>query len=160
MKNRRELDIQREICQSVRKDGGWARKLTNRFTIGIPDLLVALYPFVPCLLEVKDLGEVGEMFHRKLNVTEKQRHELIAFDEAISEAHGRDTHQSTGKRYASAVLVGWSWGRDRWLAMLPPDETYASNYTKINAVIRKPGGYYPIGPLFELFDRMHRVKLI
>lgn len=67
-----EIKIQREMKQSVKAIGGHAEKLTNRFTIGIPDLGVWLCPFAPCVLEVKDLGVVVDNFDRKLDVSPKQ----------------------------------------------------------------------------------------
>lgn len=67
-----EIKIQREMKQSVKNQGGHAEKLTNRFTIGIPDLGVWLSPFAPCVLEVKDLSVVVDNFDRKLDVSPKQ----------------------------------------------------------------------------------------
>lgn len=161
-RNKRELDIQREICQSVRREGGWAKKLTNRFTIGIPDLLIARFPSIPFIAEVKDLGQVRDTFSRKLDVTEKQSHELRTFDQAISDPHADATNHAAAKRYAAVVLVGWAWGRDRWLAMLPPDADHITMGPDRNhpMVHRQAGGYYPIGSLIQLFGKIHEVRLL
>lgn len=78
----KETDIQAQIRQSVKFDGGYCHKLTNQFTVGIPDLLIALPPFAPCVIEVKsfkDCGHVG--FNRQIDVTPKQRHELRTITE-------------------------------------------------------------------------------
>lgn len=165
MANRIELDVQREIVKSVKLEGGWSKKLTNRFTIGIPDLLIALYPSIPFLAEVKDLGVVHtNQFNRKLDVSEKQRYELLEFDRAVSEAHGRDIMWTGAKRYASVLLVGWSHQGTRWLAMLPPDaERIAVGVDAFDPVMvyRSPGKHnYPIRPLIELFVAIHKVNLL
>lgn len=78
----KETDHQTQIKLSVKRQGGYSFKLSNRFTIGIPDLLIALPPFVPCLAEVKDLGECVREFSRKLDVSPKQGHELKAINDA------------------------------------------------------------------------------
>jgi hypothetical protein len=67
-----ELLIQREIKQSVINAGGYSTKLSNKFTIGIPDLGIWLAPFVPTIAEVKDLGICVPKFDRQLDVTPKQ----------------------------------------------------------------------------------------
>lgn len=67
-----EIKHQTDIVKSVKRDGGYAFKMSNRFLIGVPDLFVALPPFAPCVIEVKDLGEVVDEFDRQLDVTEKQ----------------------------------------------------------------------------------------
>lgn len=72
----KETDHQTQIKLSVKRQGGYAIKLSNRFTIGIPDLLIMLSPFVPLIAEVKDLGECVADFDRKLDVTPKQNDEL------------------------------------------------------------------------------------
>lgn len=67
-----EIKHQTDIKNSVKRDGGHAFKMSNRFLIGVPDLHVALPPFAPCVVEVKDLGVVADKFNRDLGVTEKQ----------------------------------------------------------------------------------------
>jgi hypothetical protein len=67
-----ELVIQREIKQSVINAGGYSTKLSNKFTIGIPDLGIWLAPFVPTIAEVKDLGICVPKFSRQVDVTPKQ----------------------------------------------------------------------------------------
>lgn len=67
-----EITQQREIKESVLALGGYAVKLTNRFTIGIPDLGIWLPSLCPVVCEVKDLGVVTDEFDRTLGVTPKQ----------------------------------------------------------------------------------------
>jgi hypothetical protein len=71
-----ELQVQTNMIKSARQQGGYGRKLSNRFTVGIPDLLVGIFPFVPALVEVKDLGVVVDTFDRQLEVTPKQADEM------------------------------------------------------------------------------------
>lgn len=76
-----ELTVQTRIIKGTRAQGGFGIKLSNRFSVGIPDLLLALPPFAPCLVEVKDLGECVENFDRKLEVTPKQGLTLDQFSD-------------------------------------------------------------------------------
>lgn len=157
---KKELDVQRDICKSVRSENGWARKLSHRTLIGLPDLLVNSYPFIPMLAEVKDLGPIQHVMRpHKLDVTEKQRYELIAYDTAIWLQMQANVLISIEKRWASVLLVGWAHGRDRWLAMLPPDAETIVPDDAIK-VCRRTGGYYPFGSLAEQFGRLHRIRLI
>lgn len=78
----KEVDHQTNIKKSVILQGGYSFKLSNRFTIGIPDLLIMLSPFVPCLAEVKDLKEVVDNFDLQLDVSPKQALELKKIREA------------------------------------------------------------------------------
>ena len=105
--SRNELKLQAEICKSVVVQGGWAKKLTNQFTIGIPDLLISLPGLAPCLAEVKDFDVVGDKFDRKLDVSPKQRHELLTFN-AVNPA-------------TAVILVGLKWGNEHHLVCLPAD---------------------------------------
>lgn len=73
----RELAIQTDIKKSVIAQGGYALKLSNRFTIGVPDLGIWLAPFVPVVIEVKDLGVVVDNFHLQIGVTPKQTDTML-----------------------------------------------------------------------------------
>lgn len=151
----KELDLQTKIRKSVKADGGYSHKLTNRFTVGIPDLLMALFPFVPAIIEVKDLGVVVDKFNLKVDVTPKQSHELIG----ISEVYGKGQHPYTPKRRASGVFVGIVHrGVHRLVALHVPlvspsdavwrlDHTYDSDASCY--VERGVGGYYNVRPLLE-----------
>lgn len=164
-RNKAELSVQADLVKSVKKDGGWARKLSHRFMIGLPDLLVGMYPSAPFLAEVKDLGHVGENFRLKLGVSEKQRYELQQFNAGYRAGVNWDTQGNASERYASVLLVGWAWGRMRWVAMLPWDATHLDS-SSINrepcapAVQREAHGYYPIKFLAERFGALHKVKLL
>ncbi len=96
---RKELALQSEICKSVRAQGGYALKLSHRFIVGVPDLLICMPGYPAMLIEVKDLGVVTDKFDLKVPVTPKQREELKKFNEA------GDLGQTTYNR-RTAVLVG------------------------------------------------------
>lgn len=51
MKN--ETAYQAEIVKAVKELGGWGKKLSNRFLIGVPDLVIVLRPFGTMIVEVK-----------------------------------------------------------------------------------------------------------
>lgn len=150
----KELKIQTDIVQSVRKDGGYARKMSNRFAVGVPDLLVALYPFAPCLIEVKDLGECGDTFNRQVAVTPKQRHEMGLFSKVYEGNH----NQYSPFRRAALVLVAIKHRGEHRLVALPRDaerldHTYVDQapYAQEGRVWvpRDRGLYYNISPLLR-----------
>lgn len=68
----KEVDHQTNIKLSVKAQGGYSLKLSNRFTVGVPDLLIMMPGFAPCFAEVKDLGLCVDSFDRKLDVSPKQ----------------------------------------------------------------------------------------
>ena len=142
----KELDVQAKIIKSVRKDGGYGRKLSNRFVIGIPDLLIGLAPFAPCLAECKDLGEVVDKFNLKVDVTEKQGHELKLFDDVYFEK----MTIYTPNKHASLVLVAIKHrGSHRLVALSHGERRLDHTYegTPERWVERGVGGYYNIRPL-------------
>ncbi len=81
----KELAYQRWVVNSARRskvDRGYAIKLSHQTAVGIPDLLVSLPGFAPCLIECKWLGRVIPTFSRKISLTGKQRLELSRFNHA------------------------------------------------------------------------------
>lgn len=136
-----ETDLQLKIKNSVIKDGGYSKKLTNRFTIGIPDLLICLYPFVPCIIEVKDWGEVETVgFKRQIGVTPKQRYELNEMS---------NPYVSQGLPPVTGIFVGFSHLGQHVLVGVPRDTTHISEAYRTQRawVMRGLEGYYPIKPL-------------
>ena len=97
--NKKELTLQSEICKSVRAQGGYAVKLSHRFAVGVPDLLIRMPHVSAMLIEVKDLGMVTDKFDLKVPVTPKQREELKKFSEVSGPSH-------SVLESAAAVLVG------------------------------------------------------
>lgn len=96
----KETDLQFHIKKSIIKDGGYCKKLTNHFTIGIPDLLIRHPNFAPIVAEVKELGECVDKFDRQLDVTPKQGENLL------------------GIAPYSCLLVGLEWRGQRHLVGL------------------------------------------
>jgi hypothetical protein len=138
---KRELQEQADIKKSVRLDGGYSFKLSNRFTIGIPDLLIALPPFVPILAEVKDLAEWGDVRPRKLDVSPKQEYELNGLG-SLYDMFGR----------VSILLVALRRGRDHYLVGLPRDARVLLAPLPWDAPSvqkRQSKGYYPLAPILQ-----------
>lgn len=144
----RELDLQTKIINSARKDGGYGRKMSNRYSIGIPDLLLGLFPFAPCLAEVKDLGAVVTDFDRKLDITPKQ---YLEMDRLSGSYEGRQNIYSPD-RHTALVLVGIIHrGSHRLVACSRQAERLDAGYEGEAGrwVERAVGGYYDLRPLLE-----------
>lgn len=151
----RELDVQTKLIKSARRDGGYGRKLSHKFSIGIPDLLIGLPPFIPALAEVKDIGVVVDKFDKKLEVTEKQSLELHNFDAPY---HNSQTRY-TPSRHSALVLVALvhrgkhrlvactMQGREKYDEPWRLDHTYEA--TPERWVEREAAGYYPMRRMFE-----------
>ncbi len=142
----KEVDIQAQIKKSVRLDGGYCHKLTNAFTVGIPDLLIALPPFAPCIIEVKSLGVVTAKFDQQIAVTPKQRHELNEITEVYLRYAGAPYRVFSGL-FIHAVLDG-----DHWLTGLPRGaERHTAALLWDGALTRKRGahGYWSVRHLLE-----------
>ena len=138
-----ELREQTNIIKSVRQDGGYGRKMSNRFAIGVPDLLIALPDFAPCYMEVKDLGEVNDTFDRQVAVTDKQAYEMKLFSEPFEQ-------QSLGRVAFVAVHIVH---RGEHRLVLGPRQMQrlssayeADTYTWTK---RQVGGYYNLKPMLQ-----------
>lgn len=114
----RELDLQTQIIRSVRRRGGYGKKISHRFSVGIPDLLIGLYPFVPAIMEVKDFGVVSDKFDRRIDTTVKQEHELEQFTKQYKEM----LHPYTPNRFTSLILVRFILRGQHFLAVCPPSQ--------------------------------------
>lgn len=80
-----ELQAQSLVIQSVRNAGGAANKLSNRFMIGVADLLVKLPVYPALLVEVKlqRVGRTTKDAHQfELDVTVPQRKFLLDYHKA------------------------------------------------------------------------------
>ena len=81
----KELGYQRWVVTSARKSfglPGYGLKISHQTAVGIPDLLISLPGYCPCLIECKWLGRVVTGFSRKIKLTDKQRFELDRFNVA------------------------------------------------------------------------------
>lgn len=144
----KELDLQTKIWKSAKQDGGYGRKISHKFAIGIPDLLLALPPFAPCLAEIKDMGEVVNKFDKQFDITEKQSEELKRF----SEPYEKSMTIYTPNKQSSIVLVGVKHRKDFRLvachrADIRLNHTYEEDPQRW--VSRGVGGYYNLAPLLE-----------
>lgn len=155
-KNQRELEEQTNIIKSLRAEGGYGRKISHRFAIGIPDLMTGLPPFVPALCEVKDLGAVVDKFDREIGITDKQALELKRFSEPY------ELHQTryTPNRRAGFILVHIVHRKRHRLVALRREETrltYAYEETPNCWSPRGLNGIYPC--LTVLWDHIGIAKV-
>jgi hypothetical protein len=88
----REVDLQSKILEWVKEEGGYGRKLSNRFLVGIPDLLIRIMPArsargVLLVAEVKlhtrDFVLGPNDAEVKTGVTPKQHQELSRFEHSV-----------------------------------------------------------------------------
>jgi hypothetical protein len=158
----RELPFQSDVIKSVRKQGGYAIKISHKFSVGIPDLLIALPPFAPFIAEAKDFGEVGEKFDRKVEVTSKQAVEL----ERISSRYEKmPLMEYTKNHRAGIVIVHFIQKRRHYMAAIPrpkdlinlTDSRLTSDVSRDQVVEREVGNHYP--NLARLFDTMGIIKV-
>lgn len=76
----KELPFQTEILRSAKKTGGYGHKISDRFKVGVPDLLVAMPNSGLVLLECKALGVVTDEFDKKTGVTAIQQETLNKYN--------------------------------------------------------------------------------
>lgn len=146
-----ELREQTNIVKSVRKDGGYGRKASNRFAIGVPDLTIALPPFAPCVIEVKDFGAVNDSFDRKIDVTDKQAYEMELFSKPYED-------QSLGR--VAFIAVHLVHRGEHRLVLLPRQASRLSSAYEDDPRMwakRQVGGYYDMAPMF---DRWHAARAV
>lgn len=143
----KELKAQTEIKASIRRDGGYSTKLSHRFSVGIPDLIIALHPFVPILCEVKDLGPVVDRFDRKLDVTPMQDETM----RRMSEPYEKMLHPYTPNRRTACLLVAFIHRGVHTLVALQRDmERLTWQYDSLHPwTTRQTGLHYKVGPLLE-----------
>lgn len=129
-----EIDFQRKIVKWVEEQGGWARKLSHRTMVGLPDLLVKLPTHDAALIEVKYLRTHGTL--RKCGLTALQARELTNFTKAggkarvvvISDRHGSKLHYIQ----SIAALPG---PLTTGLMFSPPDNNYAWSDTNLRRAL-------------------------
>lgn len=112
-----EVELQTLIKLSVRSQGGAAHKLSNRFMVGVSDLLVKLPSFPAALIEVKHQrfsAKVSDDRVFKLDVTVPQQQFLRAYRQA-------------GMR--CGIASGIQKGRHLYLLLLVLDRAHTTGYT-------------------------------
>jgi hypothetical protein len=144
----KELQVQTHIKKSVIRDGGFAFKQTNTYTIGILDLKICLFPFVPCDIEVKDLGEVVRNFDRDAGVTPKQADTIRRMNKVYEDGQ---TIYTPLRRVAGVIVRVVHNGHDVLIPAAQDKETgtWRVRSTYGAAAPRQVGGYYDIRPLLQ-----------
>ena len=79
-----ELKFQSEILRSLKLQGGFGCKISDRYKRGVPDLLVATKSGL-VLLELKSLKKVSEKFKVNTGVTLIQQEMLSRYNDARGE---------------------------------------------------------------------------
>ena len=77
-----ELKDQGDIIRSIKAQGGHARKWASGWQMGMPDIVACISSVGPFLMEVKQIEAPMPLPTIKLEVTDKQRLELKAFNAA------------------------------------------------------------------------------
>ena len=82
-----ETEWQRRICKRINVEGGYAKKWSSQYSVGVPDLIVirfgATYFFEVKKIEVPDLDKPVS---RKLGLTDRQHEEMRRIEEAEGRA--------------------------------------------------------------------------
>lgn len=135
----KEVDIQRELVKEARSLGGYAHKLTNAFTIGIPDLLIKLPMHPAALVEAKvEHWPKTDKGHIAIDPTPQQL------------KHLRDAH--TAGMVAGMVICCADPARaGRWRLMPVPfghiGKLFLSRGDFSTCLVREPGGKWHINDL-------------
>lgn len=77
----KETDLQSVIIRALKKQGGTGLKLSNRFKVGVPDLLLSHFDHGMYLVEVKQISDpLRETFKRQTGITLIQQRVCEAFN--------------------------------------------------------------------------------
>lgn len=133
----REVDIQTELKDACVAAGGFAFKLSNRFTAGIVDLYLALPPHLPLWLEVKFEKQIPKSGIIPINPTPLQRRFI----------HNVNRHPMG--RATSAVVCGD--GPGRYLIWVIPRDAAATvdKVTGPTTLVKERGGLWPITEIIK-----------
>jgi hypothetical protein len=77
-----ETEWQTRIIKSTRAAGGYGRKWSSQFQIGVPDLILSHSTCGPVFMEVKRETDCVYPCRRKLDLTSKQHQELRELERA------------------------------------------------------------------------------
>ncbi len=137
----------------MERSGGFAKKLSHQFSSGIPDLFIALPLFMPCIIEVKDLGEVVDNFDRQFGVTPLQ-HEFL---KKLSECYG--SRNCNGSGIFVAVIHR---GCHRLVAVHYSNKSLTAAYENDPTcwVERQIGGHYDVASLLQYLNIGCAIRLI
>lgn len=78
----KELSLQALVTSAIRKNGGFAIKLANRFLVGVPDLMIQIPGYPTTLWEVKRGNELWQGTKVKFGLTPMQYNLLDRFSKA------------------------------------------------------------------------------
>jgi hypothetical protein len=72
----RELNFQKRIIDLIKEEGGYGYKMSNRFKVGVPDLLIAAPMRGVVFFECKCLNVMPDAFDRQTGITPIQMDHL------------------------------------------------------------------------------------
>lgn len=107
----KELDFQKRVIDLIREEGGYGYKLSNRFKVGIPDLLIAAPLKGVVFFECKCLNEVGERFDKKTGITPIQQEHLNKLNSTQDHPIGCQLIFLVHKGEERAVVWPAHWGK-------------------------------------------------
>lgn len=148
-RNKSELGEQTHVINSVRAVGGYGRKISHRFAVGIPDLLLVVPGYVPGIWEMKDMGFWNTDTERQVETTLKQRLELKEFSAAcMGNLAPLGTYVPTYT--ACGVLITYKEGRERYLTICGHG-TESIRKKQFPTIVRETGPLYRVDRLFNAF---------
>jgi hypothetical protein len=110
-----ETAAQSKLVARVKALGGWAKKKSNRYNAGIPDLDVLLPGYPRFDVEVKHLGKVGATFKRQVETTPLQ-------DEVMRQMNAVNPYHT-----AAIVAVTHERGRDLMVQFIPATQQHVTH---------------------------------
>lgn len=139
-----ELVMQTNIVNSIRKDGGYARRLVDKYALGLLDLFVGLPPFVPTLIEAKHLGVVGGPFDRKIPLRAKQEVEINKLNDPYIVEALRTRVLGSPAKGGTVIFVGWTSKLGHHYLTAMPGIARRIDSEKLPLVVQRGiKGYYP-----------------
>lgn len=137
-----EIEFQKKIIKATEHSGGYGRKWSSAYLVGVPDLILCLPEPGVFVMEVKKIEITrGSDKKRKIHTTAIQRNHLKRFEE------------SGGLAVVGVVLDGGP--RDRALLVVP---WYTEQVHPLQQLGRAAYGNWPYGGHVDMADLIRRYK--
>ncbi len=143
-----ETKFQRHLVEAAEALGGYAKKLSHRTLVGVPDLLVKLPAYPACLIECKRVSRKRQRL--------KTEGEYVQFTPAVTAL--QDQHLLSFKRAGGisglVVLIEGSW--PQLIFAEPYSEIYRGGTVRCpvsKLIWRRRGEEWPIETIIEAIAR-------